>query len=686
MPADEFGWPPSRCSDALRCLADASRLAHGEASGDACGQSLSAAAGQLGLELEPVRVTYGDADAILKQGGPALVATPDHIFALLDGGSGRARLVTPGLRLRRVKREQLRRRLVESAERKIEPEIDRWLDGAKVPQRRRSRARRALLRMRLAETHVADAFLLRANALAAPPAQAREAKVLPRLLTIVAAQLVEVGLTVVAWWLLGVEAIAGRIDRVFISAFLLILVSAVPFRFYGQWLIARLSLELSARLKAWLLAGALATDPDHLRSRGVGQLFSQVVESEALEQLGLGGALAGLMSGVQLAAAGGLLAWSRAWGLTGLLVICLGLFFAGLLALLRRRRRSTSARLALTHGLVERMVGHRTRLAQEPRARWHVGEDDPLAAYLLAERKADSVDAIGLGLLPRGFLIVAMALLGRELLLSSGQGFPQLAAHLGLVVLTYRALRQLGSGLGQLADARLAYEQIRPILTSRAPPSAGVAPPTLKKESGTLLECRDAAYRYPGRPRNALEGVDLVVQRGERILLTGPSGGGKSTLGALLGGVRQPTSGLVLLGGLDAPTLGLDGWRKSVAIAPQFHDNHIFGESLAFNLLVGRHWPPSPDDLVEADALCRELGLGPLLDRMPAGLQQIVGETGWQLSHGERSRIFIARSLLQSSDLLVLDESLGALDPQTMSLCLDALEQRAKAIVLIAHP
>ena len=88
----------------------------------------------------------------------------------------------------------------------------------------------------------------------------------------------------------------------------------------------------------------------------------------------------------------------------------------------------------------------------------------------------------------------------------------------------------------------------------------------------------------------------------------------------------------------------------------------------------------------EAEAVCRELGLGPLLDRMPAGLGQMVGETGWQLSHGERSRLFIARALLQSSDLLLLDESFAALDPPTLDHAMTCVLRRARALLIIAHP
>jgi ATP-binding cassette subfamily B protein len=97
-------------------------------------------------------------------------------------------------------------------------------------------------------------------------------------------------------------------------------------------------------------------------------------------------------------------------------------------------------------------------------------------------------------------------------------------------------------------------------------------------------------------------------------------------------------------------------------------------------------WRHTDDDLREARELCLELGLGPLLERMPAGLDQMVGETGWQLSQGERSRVFLARALLQGADMVVLDESLAALDPENLQQCLECVLRRAGTLLVIAHP
>ena len=174
---------------------------------------------------------------------------------------------------------------------------------------------------------------------------------------------------------------------------------------------------------------------------------------------------------------------------------------------------------------------------------------------------------------------------------------------------------------------------------------------------------------------------------GERCSCEGPSGGGKSTLASLLAGLRDAAvraccCSTASTATRSAPTAGGGGW----SLAPQFHENHVLTGSVAFNLLMGGEWPPARGGLrARPRRVCRELGPRPLLDRMPAGLQQMVGETGWQLSHGERSRLFIARALLQNAGRVILDESFAPLDPENMQRALDAVLARPTAVLFIAH-
>lgn len=84
--------------------------------------------------------------------------------------------------------------------------------------------------------------------------------------------------------------------------------------------------------------------------------------------------------------------------------------------------------------------------------------------------------------------------------------------------------------------------------------------------------------------------------------------------------------------------------------------------------------------------MCYTLGLGELLERMPGGLWQMIGENGWRLSHGERSRVYLARALLQPAALMVFDESIAALDPENLARAIECVVARAPSLIVIAHP
>jgi ATP-binding cassette subfamily B protein len=317
-----------------------------------------------------------------------------------------------------------------------------------------------------------------------------------------------------------------------------------------------------------------------------------------------------------------------------------------------------------------------------------------LDGYLAESVDTDRCGALLLALIPRGWLLLGVATLAPHFVSATGAS-AGLAVALGGALLAFRALRSLSRGLWQLVGARIAWNQVGPIFHSasrpaeRTHPAAATTSPASAGEGGdrgTLVEANNVFFQFPGRTEPVLSGCNLRIAAGDRLLIEGASGGGKSTLASLLAGLRSPGSGLLLVSGLDRETLGADGWRRRITAAPQFHENHVLTGTFAFNLLMGRRWPPWPTDMAEAESLCRELGLGELLDRMPAGLQQTVGETGWQLSHGERSRLFIARTLLQGSDLIILDESFAALDPENLRRAMNCVLKRAQSVMVIAHP
>jgi ATP-binding cassette subfamily B protein len=294
----------------------------------------------------------------------------------------------------------------------------------------------------------------------------------------------------------------------------------------------------------------------------------------------------------------------------------------------------------------------------------------------------------------RGWVIIGLAGLMPALLGGRGSSMA-IAIGVGGVLLGARAIEKLYGALTFLADAVISWDQIRPLYdAAKVAPEPGVPAQAIvagghqidRRAGEDLLDVHDLVYRYPGRVVPVVVGCNLTVRTGDRILLEGPSGCGKSTLASLMFGLRTPESGVLLLRGVDRKTLGARGWRRRVVAAPQFHENHILTGSLAFNLLMGRRWPARPGDLKEAEEVCRELGLGAVLDRMPSGLRQMVGETGWQLSHGEKSRVYIARAILQQSELIILDESFASLDPETLQTCVSCVHRRSSTLLVIAHP
>jgi ATP-binding cassette subfamily B protein len=411
-------------------------------------------------------------------------------------------------------------------------------------------------------------------------------------------------------------------------------------------------------------------------------------EAQRIDALALGVAFSLLTGLFDLAASAALLAAGPNGGpLVALFVLFVAALAVAARATYLRKRRWSEARLELTNDLVAKMVGHRTRVAQQSPAYWHRGEDDALFDY---QRSARSMDLATLPLqtASRAWAAIGFAALAPALLTQTSTEL--LFVGVAGVLLSAQALQGTAGSLLALVEAGSAWDIVRHVFSAaRLPLPGGSASTWLATGADArapLVDLRDVNFRYSPRGRAVLQGCSLSFRRGERVLLEGPSGGGKSTLAALVTGLRRPESGLVLVSGFDQYSLSPETWREVVAAAPQFHENHVFTNTLAFNLLVGRNWPPMPGDIEECEALCDELGLGPLIERMPSRLHQPVGETGWQLSHGERSRVFLARALLQRAELVVLDESFGALDPETLELCMAAAFRRARSLVVIAHP
>ncbi len=702
-----LAWPASQLGEALEALARLSGLAGDAESPEVPGGTLvdgqqldawvCSAAAISGFEAEPVEAPYSEVEGLIRGGAPALLRLSGEakFIALLATRRGTATVVGCDRVRHRVPLELVRGALCRDVEQLLAPGVDALLERAQVPRRRRARARRTILGDRLATARLCGSYLLRLPPGASFWAQLRQARMPRYLLTFLGSHVVQYVIMMLAWWVLGRSALKGDLDHGWMVAWALLLITIIPFQLLVMWSQGRLAIGAGGLLKQRLLLGALRLDPEEIRHQGAGQLLGRVMEAGAVESMALSAGLLGVLSLVELALAASVLVLGAGGGIHGVLLLAT---VAGALGLgwqqYRRSGSWTDSRLEMTHDLVERMVGHRTRLVQERRERWHDGEDQALERYMELSTRLDHTSIWLTGVVQRGWMILGVVGLAPAFI--SGQGSATtLAVGLGGVILASQALSKLVGSMSSVTGVAIAWRQVSPLYhaAARHDRRTSAAALTTLSERGKadsldqpVVEAQEVVFRYRQQGAAVLRGCSLNINRKDRLLLEGPSGGGKSTLASVLTGIRRPESGLLLAGGLDMQTLGLEGWRRAVVAAPQFHENHVLTGTFAFNLLMGRRWPAAESDLAEAESICRELGLGDLLDRMPGGLQQVVGDTGWRLSHGEQSRLFMARALLQGADLVVLDESFAALDPESLDRALRCVLQRAPALLVIAHP
>ncbi|XTI94332.1 leptomycin B resistance protein pmd1 [Cenococcum geophilum] len=196
------------------------------------------------------------------------------------------------------------------------------------------------------------------------------------------------------------------------------------------------------------------------------------------------------------------------------------------------------------------------------------------------------------------------------------------------------------------------------------------------------IELKDVRFSYPQRPEQpVLKGVSFEAQPGQFIALVGASGSGKSTVMALLERFYDPTSGSVLIDGLDIPSYNLQDYRSQLALVSQ--ETMLYTGTIRENILADKE-NVEEDVIVQA---CKDANIYEFIVSLPDGFNTLVGAKGNLLSGGQRQRLAIARALLRDPKILLLDEATSSLDSSSEAAVQAALDKAAKGrtTIAIAH-
>jgi ATP-binding cassette subfamily B protein len=278
-----------------------------------------------------------------------------------------------------------------------------------------------------------------------------------------------------------------------------------------------------------------------------------------------------------------------------------------------------------------------------------------------------------------GFSYAAALLLGGRMVLRGRLALGTLVAFLGYLLVVQQPVNVAGRIMGMVQRGLASYRRLRAVDREISIPEKERI--SRGKPAGGALEAKRLSFTYPGAERPALSDVSFRLPEGGILGVAGGTGSGKSTLGALLMKLYETEPGMLFLGGEDLTEIPAVDIRSAAGYVPQ--DGFLFSASIRENILFYAPGKTEEDMLTASELACirREI------EAFPQGFDTQVGERGTHLSGGQKQRIALARALLRDPSLLILDDTLSAVDNLTEKAISAKLRDalRGKTVVLISH-
>ncbi|MCK2147865.1 lipid A export permease/ATP-binding protein MsbA [Marinobacter alexandrii] len=373
------------------------------------------------------------------------------------------------------------------------------------------------------------------------------------------------------------------------------------------------------------------------------------------------------------------------WVLT-LIFLAVGPVIGAVVSYASKRFRRISKRIQgsmgdITHVASESIAGYRV-------VRTFGGEDYEQQRFrevndrnLTQSLKMASTQAISVPVIQVLVAIAIAALVWTMLApeIRGGMTTGQLVAFITAATTMAKPIRQVTSVHAKIQKGLAAAYDVFETMDEQPEQDPGTYAPS-RVEGNIRFE--DVSFRYRDQLDNVLEGISLDIPAGQSVALVGRSGSGKSTLVSLLPRFYEYTGGDILIDDHSLRDYSLKALRSQIALVTQ--NVVLFNDTIAANIAYGALRDCSREEIREAAAKAHALEF---IDRMPEGLDTMIGDNGVMLSGGQRQRLAIARALLKNAPILILDEATSALDTESERHIQEALEtvMKGRTTLVIAH-